>query len=192
MPNTFFTADTHFGCERLVKNIRQEFASIDEHDEALLDNINSTVGRNDCLVIIGDFCFKKPGSYRPKIKCKHIFYILGNHDQPAKIQAVFGGNVWQYRMMKLKHMVWCCHYPCCHWPQSHYGAFHGYGHTHNNTRYEDAMDLGMPGRRSIDVGVDSAKSLLGEYRPFSEDEFYGFLGDRIGHDYIDPKERWNQ
>lgn len=33
----------------------------------------------------------------------------------------------------------------------------------------------------MDVGVDNAKHLLGEYRPFSEDDIISILGAQPGH-----------
>lgn len=189
----WFTSDTHFGCDKLVKNSRPEFKDIDEHDDHLLAQLNHRVGRDDTLVIIGDFCKEKPGRYRPRIRCKNIFFILGNHDKEAKIRAVFGGNVWQQRIVKCeKGHVFCSHYPTAYWDRSHWGVYHAYGHLHFNNEREAAMDRGLPGRRSMDVGVDAAKLLLGDYRPFSEVEFFCYLSGQQGHDIIKPEDRWNE
>jgi hypothetical protein len=51
-----------------------------------------------------------------------------------------------------------------------------YGHSHDS--------LADSGCRSMDVGVDSAKRLLGEYRPFELAEVLSTIGGRaIG--YVD-------
>ncbi len=52
--------------------------------------------------------------------------------------------------------------------KSHHGAIHLYGHSHSSA--EEGLDKKFPGRRSMDVGIDNAYRLLGEYRPFSWDE----------------------
>jgi calcineurin-like phosphoesterase family protein len=188
----YFTSDTHFGCDKLVENTRPQFTDCKQHDDHLIDMINSTVDRNDTLVIVGDFCKEKPGLYRPRIRCRHIQFILGNHDKEKKIRAVFGGNVWQQRMVKVgDQRVWCSHFPTCYWDRSHYGVAHAYGHLHYNREREQAMDKGMPGRRSMDVGVDAAKTLFGEYKPISSGLFFGMLSDRKGHDIIRKEDRWN-
>ena len=182
----YFTADLHFGCAKLVDATRPGFLDVEEHDNELVYQINSMVGRNDRLVIVGDFCHSKPGRYRPRITCRHIDFILGNHDSEAKIRNVFGGNVWQQRMIKLTtgDKVWCSHYPTCFWDMCHWGAYHAYGHIHYNPIRESMMDRGMPGRRSMDVSVDAAKRLLGDWRPFSEIEFLYLLDGQTGHDLI--------
>ena len=99
---------------------------------------------------------------------------------------MFGGHVWKHRVVKLTtgEKVWCSHYPTAFWPQSHYGFYHAYGHIHYCPEREGMMDLAMPRRRSMDVGVDAAKARLGEYEPFSETEFLYLLSQREGHDII--------
>ena len=57
------------------------------------------------------------------------------------------------------------------WNKSHHGAYHLYGHSH------DSMEDKEWGK-SMDVGVDSAFRILGEYRPFSFDEIKGILDKR--------------
>jgi calcineurin-like phosphoesterase family protein len=181
----YFTSDCHFDCATLVKATRQEFTTIEDHNEALLEGINNAVRRTDRLVIIGDFVYKKPGRWRPKIRCSNITYICGNHCNEAKTRAVFGGQVYQQRMVKGDYdRFFCNHYPLAYWDRSHYSVASLYGHLHDNAEKEAIMDKAFPGRRSMDVGVDAAKRLLGEYRPFSESEVLSFIGDRLGHEEL--------
>ena len=182
----YFTADLHLGDTRLVEATRPECKDVVDHDNDILGLINNHVGRGDRLIILGDFCYEKPGRYRPQIRCRNIDFILGNHDSESKIRKSFGGNVWQQRMIKLAPgvKVWCSHYPTAFWDGSHNGKYHAYGHIHNCPEREAMMDLGMPERRSMDVGVESAKKLLGDWRPFSAVEFLSLTAHRPGHDII--------
>lgn len=59
--------------------------------------------------------------------------------------------------------IYFSHYANRVWPSSHNGSWNLYGHTHNQM-YDDPYLL------SMDVGVDSAKALLGSYRPFTFNE----------------------
>jgi calcineurin-like phosphoesterase family protein len=188
---TFFTADMHLGCDKLIEHTRPRFLSMEHHDNHLIDGLNWKVGRNDTLVIVGDFCKEKPGKYKERIICKNVFFILGNHDQEAKILRVFGGNVWRRKIVKVgQDRVVCDHHPSCYWDRSHYGVYHAYGHLHYNAEREAAMDLGFPGRRSMDVGVDAAFHHLGDYVPFSWEEMKEILASAKGHDIIEKKDRW--
>ena len=54
----YYIADTHFGHENIMRHCNRPFTSVDEQDEILIKNWNNTVGKNDTVYIIGDFCFK--------------------------------------------------------------------------------------------------------------------------------------
>jgi calcineurin-like phosphoesterase family protein len=183
----FFMADPHFGCENLIANTRPEFMDAEEHDNHLIYTTNRKVGRNDRLIILGDFCHEKPGRYRPRIECRHVEFVIGNHDRKKleKLRKVFG-RLWEQRTVKLAtgEKVVCTHHPQAFWDGCHNGTYHAYGHIHACHEREGMMNKGMPGRRSMDVGADSAKRLLGDYEPFSELEFLYLLQGQDGHDII--------
>jgi len=129
-------------------------------------------------------------SYGKVGKCmKHVprgtWFIRGNHDgSDEKCQRCFGGAFRQCMEIKLSktHKCWLSHY--CHmvWPSSHYGSMHLYGHTHD--LLEGRMDTLFPNRKSMDVSPETAYRLLGEFRPFTEEEILDILGDRSGHDCV--------
>lgn len=84
-------------------------------------------------------------------------------------------------------MIVLSHYVQAVWNQSHRGAWMLYGHSHASA--ESWLDAAMPGRRSIDVGVDNAYRVLGEYRPFSFDELNEILSGRPGCSIDHHKEK---
>lgn len=179
----WFTADTHFDHQTIGEKMLRSgnYANVSEHNETLLENLNSCVSRGDRLFILGDFAFKRAMYWRGRIRCKHIEFVIGNHDRPAESKRAFG-TVWQIRVTKLQcgEKAVLCHYPICYWPSSHHGAYHFYGHCHQQR--EITLDGVFPDRRSMDVGVDHAYRLFGRHRPFSEPELMELLADRKGHD----------
>lgn len=195
---TFFTADLHFECPRLVENTRLAWTTVEDHDQLLIDNINEDVGRSDRLMILGDFCGPKASAekWRQKIVCRNIWIILGNHDKRGKMERAFGnGRVRDTMLLKLgtqedRRLVWCSHYPHCHWPHSHYGSYHIYGHTHSQK--EDELNHMMPDRRSMDVGVDNIWQMSGDARVIQDCELFALLSFRFGHGIIDKKDRWSE
>jgi len=181
---TFFTADTHFEHEKFYNpQITRPF-TMDAWNEMLLDRVNTMIGRQDRLFILGDFAWKRPGYWRQQIRCRNVILILGNHDKVGKCRAVFGGNLYQTHVVKILDgaHVFMSHYPHAHWPGSHHGHLHVYGHCHNQR--EACLDAIWPGRRSMDVSPDSAYQLFGEWRPFSDVEIATRLSQRSGHDDV--------
>lgn len=158
--------------------------SLSRMDDHLIDQINKNVAPDDILWHLGDFCFWKSGdrirfakSYRERIRCRNVFLIAGNHDSP-EIKDAFDGY-FDYKEIKAhsKNIV-LSHYAHCFWNRSHYGSWMLYGHAHGSA--EEWLDFNMPGRLSMDVGVDNAFKVLGEYRPFSFREIAEIMEKRRG------------
>lgn len=90
---TWFTADTHFGHDNIIKHCDRPFRSASHMDAVLMENLRAKVGPNDILWIVGDFAYgekakgliwlqklfaKLPGAE------KHL--VVGNHDGEATQQ----------------------------------------------------------------------------------------------------------
>jgi|10_taG_2_1085330.scaffolds.fasta_scaffold62884_3 calcineurin-like phosphoesterase family protein len=180
MQKIFFTSDTHFGHEAGLDIFPRDFQSIGEHDEYLVDRINSTVGKRDYLYHLGDFCWGDTDRKKivfsqkllDKIRCKNIHLIMGNHDprgkdcKPKEEFAKLFASCYSYRVIKiLNNRVVLSHFPIRSWEGMHRGYYHLYGHSHGT--------LPENGTLSFDVGVDS----IG-YVPISAEEVCDRLGSR--------------
>lgn len=53
----WYSADTHFGHENVIKFCERPFPSSDEMDATILKNLTDRVGPNDDLWIVDDFAF---------------------------------------------------------------------------------------------------------------------------------------
>ena len=189
----YFIADCHFGHEKLVMTFpryrpgtKELFASVEEHDDYLIRAINTAVGEQDELHILGDFALKRPGKYRMRIKCKHVYLTRGNHDPAQQSIRVFG-EIPRIRLTRLRTFggkylkAVLCHNPMAFWEGSHKGWAHFYGHCHG--RREDTLDkwLGLD-RRSLEVSVDNIYKLTGNFTPLDEQVLYYQMISRAGHD----------
>lgn len=179
---TYFTADTHFGHPHVLDFCKRPFETIEQHDQHLIDMLNIHVGRKDRLIIAGDFCHKDPQKYRMRINVKEIILVYGNHDKRSWGQ-IFSRAVETLEVKTSAHPIWVSHYPHAYWPGSHKGHGHVYGHVHDYR--EIKLNALFPGRRAMDVGVDTAKRRLGEYRPFRMDALVSIFNSRPGHDPVD-------
>lgn len=90
MSNVFFISDTHLGHEKIITFGHRIFASIEEHDEMIVSNWNSVVGKTDTVRHQGDVCVGGDLTERV-INCLkrlngRIFIVPGNHDTRAKLK----------------------------------------------------------------------------------------------------------
>lgn len=95
MGNRFVIADTHFGHKKIVqftnnngKPIRP-WPSVEEHDEALIENWNRVVNKKDTVYHLGDFSIPKSGLEAAKRLNGNITLIKGNHD-PYRMREYVG------------------------------------------------------------------------------------------------------
>ncbi|TXM73146.1 metallophosphoesterase [Methylobacterium sp. WL69] len=157
MPNTFFTSDSHFGHKGILKvgmARPRPFASIEEHDEALIRAWNAVVRPTDIVWHLGDFAYKCQVGYAASVRARlngRIRLILGNHDDIGR-RLEWDGPVVDVQRVHVQNpgmpkplAFWCSHYAHRTWPNSWHGDLHLYGHSHGS----------LPGTRtSLDVGVD--------------------------------------
>ncbi len=180
----YFTSDIHLGHERAIEHNDRPFATIEEMNDALINNINDTVGEKDELWILGDFAFKvkrdEVREFRDRIKCKHVHLVNGNHDKNYSNDGIFE-TVQDYKKLKTQYGKFILfHYPILEWNAGHYGTVHLHGHIHSRGEYNaenlkkkycDRFPKGHLvknkelGLRIYDVGVDA-----NNYKPISVDE----------------------
>jgi calcineurin-like phosphoesterase family protein len=173
---------------RAASRWRMSQEAVDIMDNTVIDGINAKVRAEDTLWHLGDFALpgkhdlaRKCRAYRDRINCQHINIVWGNHDRRDEIRDLFERA---YDLVKVsvegqKAKIVLCHYAIAVWDESHRGSWHLYGHSHGMV--EDWLDAHMTDRKSIDVGVDNAFKIFGEFRPFSLEDLRSMLMSRMGH-----------
>lgn len=136
MRKTFFISDPHFGHRNILTFDNRPFGTIEEHDEALINNWNSVVGEDDEVWILGDF------SWYGSTKTIEIFsrlngkknLCIGNHDhkllRDKRVRSLFN-EVCDYKELQVDgYNIVLCHYPIPCYRDHFYGWIHFYGHVH--------------------------------------------------------------
>lgn len=184
----------------------RDFNDEQEMSIELVKQINKHVKHDDILFHLGDWSFggiNNIWNFRKQINCQTIHLILGNHDHHIEYnksyilpssdtqsyESIFNermGSTDSQREIRLKSLFtsvqpvksvkhgnnsfFLSHYAHRVWDKSHHAVIHLYGHSHASI--DDNWG------KSMDVGVDNAYKLLGEYRPFYLQEVLEIMNKR--------------
>jgi calcineurin-like phosphoesterase family protein len=177
----FLTSDSHLSHANILTYCDRKFDTIEEHDDSLIKSWNMIVSKDDLVYHLGDFTLGgQTEALRLFARLNGRIKILAypwHHDiRWLKIGvngftnyfSFSGERVWAEQPIVVLENVEqnsegrgipaiLCHYAFSQWDRQHYGSYHFYGHSHSK---------GEVRKNCLDVGVDNAFLLTGEYRPF--------------------------
>lgn len=180
----------------------------------LVNQINKYVKEDDILYHVGDWSFGGPENiklYRDRIVCKTIHLVLGNHDDYIMDNIVVGeyqsgqdtfliraqdlfASVSDRKVVKRgkkgRRMI-LDHYAMRTWHHAHKGSYQLHGHSHASLELphrQNPINSFYNKYRTMDVGMDNAKRIFGEYKPFHYNWILEYLEPRpsLGIDHHDP------
>lgn len=146
----WFTSDTHFGHENILRLSGRPFDNIHDHDETLIANWNARVSSHDDVWHLGDVSLDLDNKKLIRLferlnGQKHL--IIGNHDTPQVVSLPWASQPMQMREIIVDNFrVVLCHFALRSWWRIRSGTLHLYGHTHGTLSGT---------RHSEDVGVDA-------------------------------------
>ena len=162
----YFTSDTHFNHENIIKYCKRPFSSIDEHDEALIKNWNDVVHEDGIVFHLGDVGFGDPGRINEILKQLNgkIYLVIGNHDW----RRIVNDHKWRFEDMtqQINMKIGKRHIILNHYPMLAFsGAWRGedatyqlFGHVHTSPYTDEGLDqlrMKMLFTSQYDVGVDN-------------------------------------
>lgn len=165
----FFTSDLHLGHESILQMQDRPFDTVEVMNEALINNINSCVHKNDRLYILGDISL-----HIPVDEANHLisrihgrkYLLLGNHDTIGqKDECKYDPSLFEWigdylRISTYDVNIVMMHYPLLSWRKIASGSIMLHGHIHASGEYNRKnMTAGI---RRFDVGVDA-----NDYQPVS-------------------------
>lgn len=165
----FFTADTHFSHEKILRLANRPFANLKDMEDAIVTKWNKKIKKSDEVFIIGDFMYRGSGIEANRILKRlngRKYLIIGNHEkylkEPDFDRSLFVWIKYYYSFKENKQKYVLFHYPIMEWDGYYSGAIHLYGHVHgNNTdKFESLL-----GPKAINVGVD-----VNNFEPLSQIE----------------------
>ena len=178
----FFTADTHFGHNNVIRFCDRPFSSAAEMDEVMIRNWNARVTGGDTVYILGDMFFRSTNAEEilQRLKGKKRL-IVGNHDGSWMTNSITQDtssawtNFWKPRTDGIRSpcvTIQCLpgSMPC--------GPYMIHGHIHNDTS-ADFYPLIAARENVLNAGVDingfrpvTFEELLENNRRFKKSSFY--------------------
>lgn len=164
----YFTSDLHLGHKNVIQMQNRPFETVDDMNEALIQNFNSVVHQNDIVYILGDLAFRlretKCNEFIARLKGTKIL-IRGNHDR--EYDPSLFEEITDFKMIKYEHVTYSMiHYPMLEWKHSrHNRGVNLHGHIHSNGAYnEENIKQGI---LRYDVGVEAH-----DYKPISLEDIH--------------------
>lgn len=153
------TSDTHFGHNNILSYENRveklKVSTVEEHDKELINRWNAIVGKDDLVLILGDFSFKKADRTEEVLNKLNGDKVLirGNHDiflDDKKFNKSLFKAIYDYKETKYKGQeIALMHYPIQdfkHQNKETKPAILLFGHIHT-------FNMEIP-KHSFNVGVD--------------------------------------
>lgn len=162
---TWYTSDTHFSHKNILQHENRPFGSIEQMDEALIDNWNRHINKDDTVYHLGDFVFggiSKWENIIPRLKGK-IHLVVGNHDNDKVLKKIphYFESIENIIVKKIdKQHLFLFHYPIEVGLTPNAYSIHGHIHSRPSNMINQ-----------LNVGVDSdfTKEKVGFGNPIPED-----------------------
>ena len=166
----WFTSDTHFCHENIMKFCSRPFKDIGEMNHELVRRWNETVPPDGVVFHLGDFAFASPGEWNDILGRLNgqIYLILGNHDFKQIKQGFMRRFAHVTQQMTIRvggQSIVLNHNPFLCYAGSYNNVWQLFGHVHSGPASHCGLDhprLNMLFPLQYDVGVDN-----NDFRPVS-------------------------
>lgn len=167
MADYWFTADNHFNHANIIEYCGRPWETAALMDEAMMEVWNRYVRPEDCVYVLGDFCwdinYDAVMHFQKRLHGQKIF-LKGNHDHWYKRDRKY----MRHKYIQLIH-CWMAHYPLRTWPNGI--NLHGHCHGTLDTGWSSKPTITSSMANQFDVGVDTNE----EYRPYHWEEIKALI-----------------
>ena len=139
----WFTSDLQFWHKNICKYCNRPYESVEEMNEAIIQNWNAVVKDDDIVFVLGDLGFCGIEKLKPlleRLKGKK-YLVQGNHDSDKVVFKLIEGNILEdfYKLTTItiegdpevpEQMLTLCHFPMIDWYNKEKGAWMVHGHQH--------------------------------------------------------------
>lgn len=166
----WFTSDTHFGHENIIRYCNRPFRNAEEMNAELIRRWRETVPEDGIVFHLGDFAHGNARLWNDILSAltSRKYLILGNHDMKALRQGYMGRFEHVAQQMTIRvggQAIVLNHNPFLCYGGSYRDVWQLFGHVHSGPASHTGLDhprLKMLFPLQYDVGVDN-----NDFRPIS-------------------------
>ena len=166
----YFTSDTHFGHENIIRYCNRPFRNAEEMNAELIRRWRETVPEDGIVFHLGDFAHGNARLWNDILSALtgRKYLILGNHDMKALRQGYMGRFEHVAQQMTIRvggQAIILNHNPFLCYGGSYRDVWQLFGHVHSGLASHTGLDhprLKMLFPLQYDVGVDN-----NDFRPVS-------------------------
>lgn len=154
--SVYFISDTHFSHRKILDFENRLYSSVEEMDECMIENWNSTVTDDDIVYHLGDFCLSNQARHIEVIKQLKgkIRLIKGNHDYSKAMKKILPyldeyHEVGTY-IKTHGYQLWLTHYPMEIGIRPRKFSIHGHIHSHPS-QYINQLNVGVDSNLMLEV-----------------------------------------
>lgn len=163
----FFTSDTHFQHENIIKYCNRPFDNMYHMNDILIENWNKIVPKDGIVFHLGDFAMTANLKWIESLVHKlngQIHLILGNHDYQNRFDREYVKKIFHDKIYDVVTLtifddeiegghanLFLSHYPHMFWQR---GSYHLHGHVHSGPK-STASEIVPYHNMRYDVGVDN-------------------------------------
>ena len=182
----FFTADTHWRHENIIKYCNRPFSSIEEHDKTLIERWNEIIPEDGIVFHLGDFAFASEQYIKDILEQLNgkKYLIFGNHDWKRMTKYVcthYFEDVSQQMIIRIDDkIIYLNHFPFLCFSGSWRGldaSWQIFGHVHSGPNSTSGLDYNRLTNlfpTQFDCGVDH-----NNYYPYSFEEIKTIIEDQM-------------
>lgn len=182
----FFTSDSHFHHENIMKYCNRPFSSIEEHDKTLIDKWNEKVGPDDVIFHLGDFAFASEHYIKRVLEQLNgkKYLVFGNHDWRRMTKSIceqYFEDVSQQMVIRIdEQLIYLNHFPFLCFSGSWKGldaSWQIFGHVHSGPNNKTGLDndrLQYLFPTQFDCGVDH-----NNFYPYSFEEIKEIINEQM-------------
>jgi calcineurin-like phosphoesterase family protein len=176
----YASSDWHFFHDKIRTFCPESrnFATVDEMNETIIANCNKKVQTNDTLYLLGDISFWRVQptiDLLKQINCRHIHFIIGNHDhdiiRKEKFRDCFESIEHYKEINHNGNKFVLSHFPFLEWNGSRRGINSSYMlHGHQHSRNPDILSC-----KRWDCGLDGSP----DFSPYDLDWLVDEIDKRL-------------